>query len=195
MFIYSGTNVRSYSFDGNTYDSNLIASGIGLAASGSTPGYIGNGYVGSAINLNWANGDYVEIPYINISYQSFTIEVWIVPFVPSSGAQNDYGIFQQCDDNQICFLLTLRVGHIQLSFDAFSTNPLLISSELIAYDSWTHVAIVYDAVLYQQLIYINGNLDTVSNSMVQSYRGSSVSSNTTIGLTKSLAYNLSYFSG
>ncbi len=195
MLHYSGTNVRSYSFDGNTYDDSLTASGIGMASNGLTPGFTGSGYVGSAIILTWANGNYVKIPYVNISYQSFTLEVWITPVTPTGGVQDDYGIFQQCDANQICFILTLRFGHIQLSFNAFGSNPLLISSELIPYNWWTHVAIVYDAVLFQQLIYINGVLDTKSIGMVQPYQGSSISSNTTIGLTKSLAYNLSYFSG
>lgn len=195
MLCYSGANVRSYAFDRNTFDNNLIAAGIGMGATGLTPSYTAGGYVGSAINLDWSNGNYVIIPYINISYQSFTIEVWIEPVIPNSGIEDDYGVFQQCDDNQICFILTLRTGHIQLSFDAYSTDPLLISTEVIDYYSWTHVAIVYDAVLFQQLIYINGNLDTASSGMVESYQGSSVLSNTTIGMTKSLAYNLSYFSG
>jgi hypothetical protein len=59
----------------------------------------------------------------------------------------------------------------------------------------TYVTIVYDTATLQQLIYIDGRINTLSNGIVQPYQGSSVALISTISLIKSFGYSSSYFHG
>jgi hypothetical protein len=183
-----------YPFDGNVND--LTGSSSGSLFGTTLPGFTGTAYVGTyALLLTSGNNQYVQIPYINLGQQSFTLQMWIYPtgsiIVPS-----DYGLFGQCDSNSICFLLTLRNARITLSFDSMNTNNnTLIGSTVFNGGSWYHVTVVYDAVLYQQSIYINGRIDAIARGMVASYKGTSYGSVTTIGRSLSLASGYTYFIG
>jgi hypothetical protein len=183
-----------YTFDGSANDMTGYYSGslFGITL----PSFINNAYVGSqALNLNAINFAYVQIPYIGLGQQSFTLQIWVYP----SGAitvPSDYGIIGQCDSNSVCFLLTLRNARITLSFDSMNTNNnTLVGSTVLYSGNWYHVTVVYDATLSQQQIYINGQIDAVSRGMVSSYQGTSSGTVTTIGRSLSLAFGYTYFNG
>jgi hypothetical protein len=183
-----------YTFDGSATDMTGSVSGSLFGAP--IPGFTNNAYVGAyALNLNANTNQYVQIPYINLGQQSFTLQMWVYVYgtivVPS-----DYGLFGQCDSNSICFLLTLRNARITLSFDSMNTNNnTLTSSTVFNGGNWYHVTVVYDAVLYQQSIYINGRIDAVARGMVASYQGTSSGSVTTVGRSLSLASGYTYLFG
>ena len=182
-----------YSFDGNPSDLTGYYSGVALGLP--SPGYSVNSYIGYySLVLTSRMSQYVQIPYLSLAQQSFTLEVWILPYVYTN--PSDFGIFSQCDSNFICFLLTLRNSRITLSFDSMNTNNnTLIGSSMITSNIWYHIAVVYDAVLFQQQIYVNGRSDAVSRGIVAAYQGSSYGTVTTIGRSVSLASGITYFNG
>jgi hypothetical protein len=108
----------------------------------------------------------------------------------------DYGIFGQCDSNGNCLAISLRNGRFALSFDAMNPNNItLIGSTINQQNNWIHLAVVYDAVLYQQQIYVNGQIDAVSRGIVSPFSVTSTSAITTIGRAISFAYITTYFVG
>jgi hypothetical protein len=166
-------------------------SGYNTGTSFGAPGYTGQAYSGQALTVN-SIAQYVQIPNVNLAQQSFTLQVWLFP--TNLNTPGDYGIFGQCDLNSICLSLSLRNSRITLSFDSMNTNNnTLTGSSLITTTNWVHVTVVYDAVLFQQQIYVNGEIDAVSRSIVTPYRGNSFGATTTIGRSLSYAYLASYF--
>ncbi|CAF4423574.1 unnamed protein product, partial [Rotaria magnacalcarata] len=119
----------------------------------------------SAILLNATQQQYVSIPFIDFRNTSFTLEVWVLPI---NAATN---------------------SGLQDDF------PIFGHSTPIPYWNWIHAAVVYDITIYQQLIYINGIIDTVSEGIVTPYQGSSSLASTTIGLGKSTAFAVTSFYG
>ena len=188
---YRTTVTALYPFDGNSND--LTGYATGTAYGTTLPSYTDRAYVIRAISLTSSSQQYVQIPNIDLSQKSFTIQVWLRP--RSLSISNDYGIFSQCDSNSTCLSLSIRSLHITLSFDSMNTNNSLVGSTRIATTEWIHVTVVYDATLYQQQIYVNGKIDSLSYGIVNSYQGISSSSTTTIGRTTSLAYGTTYFDG
>lgn len=191
----SSMTTRLYTFDGNLYDSTATVAGTSLGVPPSIS-FTLVGMASLAYYMSLFNFQYVSIPYVNLSQQSFTFQIWIVPYVDNTTA--DVGIFGQCGStDNICFSLSLRNNHIVVSFDAANPNDVpLISSAIIPFYIWTHVTVVYDAVALQQLIYINGRVDTATAKTVRPYRGTSVgSSNTTIGFSSSFTSPVSYYTG
>jgi hypothetical protein len=183
-----------YTFDGNANDLNGDATGVLF---GSTlPTFAGGNYVGTgAVSLAGASSQYVQIPYVNLS-QSFTIEVWISPTTPML---TEYGIFNLIGSNNKSLLISLRNGRFTLSFDSMNANNVALTGATVVTPSgnpvWIHVAVVYNAALYQQQIYVNGIIDAVSNGMVAPFAGTSSGSITTVGRCLSSAYGTSYFTG
>ena len=183
-----------YPFDGNLFD--LISSASGVPIGSSASPYHPNSYIGTqALSINNpASQQYVQIPYINLSQQSFTIELWVYIFGVTLTA--DYGIFGQCDSNNICLSISLRNGRFSLSFDAMNpSNTTLTGNTINAVGYWIHLAVVYDMNLYQQQIYVNGQLDAMSNGRVTPFQGTSSGAVTTVGRSVSSAYNISYLQG
>jgi hypothetical protein len=182
-----------YPFDGNTNDLGGYATGTAFGGITYTP----QGYVSqSTSTLIPASMQYIQIPNINFAQQSFTIQTWL--FTPAAiTAPSDYAIFGQCDGNSMCLSLSLRNGRITFSFDSMNSasTPLTGESLITSTLSWVHVTAAYDATLFQQQIYVNGEIDAVSHGIVSSYQGISSSSITTIGRSLSYAYPVSYYSG
>lgn len=183
-----------YTFDGNYNDQTGFATGIPYGIS--TPSVSSAGYVSQSITLTSTSYQYVQIPNINFAKQSFTLQTWIYPSNPNSLVE--FGIFGQCDSNMMCLLLSIRNARITFAFDSSnSTNQgnTLIGSTVIT-NNWYHVTAVYDAVLFQQRIYVNGQIDSISYGMINSYQGISSSSTiTTIGRTTSSYNSTTYFNG
>jgi ribosomal protein L28 len=149
-------------------------------------------YVGTnALNLPGTTPQYIQIPSVNLA-QNFTLQVWLYPI----SLAGDFGIFGQCDSNSKCLSLSLRNGRFTLSFDSMNiTNNTLTSSSFIYANVWTHLTVAYDAVLLQQQIYVNGQIDAINSGIVTPYAGILTGSITTIGRSVSSAYGLSYFQG
>jgi hypothetical protein len=150
-------------------------------------------YVGTnALALTASGSQYIQIPYVNLT-QSFTIQAWLYP---SNPVVAEYGIFSQCDSNSNCLLISLRNSRFVFSLDSMNTNNYtLTGSSIIPLNDWIHLTVVYDAVLYQKQIYVNGLIDAVSKGIIQPYQGTSSGSTTTIGRSVSFAYGSSYFEG
>ena len=158
--------------------------------------HIPQAYVGSgALLLNSpGSNQYIEIPYVNLAQRSFTIETRLYP--TNTSVLNDYGIFSQCDVNLICLSISLRNGRFILAFDSiYAANNTLIGGTIAATKEWIRLTVEYNAVLYQQQIYVNGRIDAVSRGMDSSYQGTSINSTTTIGRSRSFGYGLTYFQG
>jgi hypothetical protein len=181
-----------YTFDGNAND--LTGTNTGVLFGTSLPTYNQGSYVGTgALYLQAVSLQYIEIPYVNLS-QSFTIEVWISP--TAAAGVFDFAIFNQIGSNNKSLTISLRNQRVTLSFDSMNTsNVTLTGTTVITLNPWTHVAVVYNAELYQQQIYVNGIIDAVSNGIVLPFAGTSSGSITTVGRCLSSAYGASYFNG
>lgn len=150
-------------------------------------------YAGSqSIPLSASLFQYVQITSIYLAQQSFMIEGWINLF---SSVIGEFGIFGQCDSNLKCLSITVRNCRIAVSFDSMNTNSTLLGSSLLTPGDWIHLAVLYDASLYQQQVYINGVLDAISTGVVTPYQGSSSGLVTTIGRTMTSIYGTTYFNG
>ncbi|CAM4842847.1 unnamed protein product [Rotaria magnacalcarata] len=181
-----------YTFDG--YPNDWTGSGTGILFGSGIPGYANPPYVGlEAISLSSVSSQYVQISNVNLAQQSCTIEVWL--YITTGSLTSDYGIFGQCDSNNKCICISLRNGRFIVSFDSMNTNTTLAGSSIMLVNTWIHLAVVYDATLYQQQIYVNGIIDIVSNGIVAPYQGSTTGVVTTIGRTISSAYGTTYFNG
>lgn len=179
--------------DSNTNDLSgySIGTAFGLAPLTYSPA---TSYVRQAIGFNALSNQYIRIPNINFKQQSFTIQLWY--FIMSGGISVDYALFGQCSLDSICFSLSIRNSRVTLSFDSLNINAsILTGATLLPSNTWQHVTFVYDATLYQQLIYINGQTDAISYGLIQPYQGSSVGASTYIGFSSSVNYTSSYFHG
>jgi hypothetical protein len=181
-----------YPFDGNA--NSLDSSTSGALFGTSLPTYTGNSYIGTqAIAFTAGYQQYVQIPYLNLA-QSFTIEMWVNP--NSVTVPIDYGIFCQCDSNLICLSLNFRNVRFVFSLDSMNTNNNSITgTSVLSGSDWTHVTIVYDAVLFEQRIYVNGQIDAISRGIVAPYQGTSSGAVTTIGRSLTLVSGTAYFAG
>ncbi|CAF1538704.1 unnamed protein product, partial [Adineta steineri] len=134
-----------------------------------------------------------QIPNINLTEQSFTLQAWLLP--TSMSSTNDLAIFGQCDSNSICLSLSLRSSRFALSFDSMNTGNIVLMGSSVITSGWVHVTVVYDITLFQQRIYVNGRIDAVSNNIVNPFQTISSVSTTTVAKTSSFAYGTSYYAG
>ena len=188
-------NTVIYAVDGNYYDS--------TGSRGATPfGFPTLPYFstlpvsGMAVYLTPSSSQYLSIPYVNPTGQSFTFQTWIVVLYDNSSS--DYGVFGHCGSvDRICFSLSIRNNRVALSFDSNNVNgKLLLGSTLVPFYIWTHITVVYDANALQQLIYVNGRIDVVSQGLVYPYWGTRSSGTTSqIGFMSSVGYPASYVYG
>ncbi|UJR21688.1 hypothetical protein I4U23_024765 [Adineta vaga] len=190
---YRTTMVNAlYPFDGNYNDITGYATGIPYGLAISSVAY--TGYMSQAVYLTLSTPQYIQIPYINLSKRSFTLQAWVYP--GTLNATNDLGIFSQCDTNMICLSLSIRSARFTLLFDSMNASSnVLIGTTIVSTNNWFHVTVVYDATRWQQQIYVNGKIDAISNGIINSFQGSSSGSTTIIGRTLSLSYGASYYNG
>lgn len=188
----TSTITALYPFDENSND--LFSYNTGIAFGSIGPNYgVSTNYIRSSIELKPNRFQYVQIPYINFR-QSFTIELWYLIYGSATG--NDFGLFYQCGSDSICLGLSIRNNHVTLSFDSMNNSAnILTGTTLLSPSYWNHITIVYDASLRKQLIYVNGYIDAVSNGATNPYQGTSLGSNTYIGVSSAVNYTSSYFNG
>lgn len=173
-----------YMFDGNTNSAYGLAAGTLFGSP--VPTVSGVGYIRQALSLAPTNFQYMIIPPVDLARQSFTIELWF--YINVMNMSMEMGLFSQCDSRNVCLSLSIRNGRLTFWLDSMNSSQMpLIGSSLIVGISWTHVAVVYDAVLLQQRIYLNGQIDGASTGIASPYRGTTIGSTTTIGQSVSVA--------
>ncbi|CAF0992791.1 unnamed protein product [Didymodactylos carnosus] len=181
---FHASTIAFWLFDSTFNDVNNIYTGFGYGSPSYSSTYA---YLGQAIYLTGSSYVYVSTQFMNLTYQSFTIEGWIY----LASVTSERGIFGQCASSTTtnqCLDLSVKSGHLHMGFqnDDISGATLLVTSK------WYHVAFVYDSSSLQQTIYLNGVLDgTTAGSGTSSGPYLGTSGSTTIGLTVSS----NYFSG
>lgn len=178
-----------YPFDGNYNDVTGYATGTPTGSMS-----FGNpGYVSQAVTFPSPTYQYIQIPEVNLSKRSFTLQAWLYPTTLTVGGE--FGVFGQCDTSSVCLLLSLRSARVTFSLDSMNaTGTTLIGTSVIS-SNWVHVTAVYDIARLQLRIYVNGRIDAVSSGIVSSFRGNTSSSTTTIGRTSSAAIGTSPYVG
>jgi len=180
-----------FPFDGNTNDQTGYVTGTLFGAT--SPSYT-VGYLTQAINFNLNPPQYIQILNLNLAQQSFTVQAWV--YIPAFTISNDFGLFGQCDAYNVCISLSVRFARFTFSLNSMNINNYtLTGSTVLNAGDFYHVTIVYDSTKFQQLIYVNGQIDAVSNGIVYPYQGNSASLITTVGKSTSFAYPNSYFYG
>ncbi|CAF0855664.1 unnamed protein product [Adineta steineri] len=171
----SYTNIF-WPFDNNTRDFYNVYNGV-VINNGSylLPGITG---YGSSLYLRSNANQYVNIPSpgLDLINCSFTFEVWF--YAKSLNAMGINGLIGQCTaavTNQ-CLQMALRGG---IPFFGFFTNDCL-GKTVLNISTWYHLAFIYSYELQQQLVYLNGIIES-QNTSIHGYQGSS-STPLTIGL-------------
>ncbi|CAF1003670.1 unnamed protein product [Didymodactylos carnosus] len=190
--IKSFTTFRSnaialWTFDGSSTDVNYLYNGI---AYGSVS-YPVAAFIGKSILFDNSASEYVSVPFIDLTYQSFTVQAWISP----NSVSSEQGIFGQCVSTSLkdqCLVLSLRNGRLHMSLN--SDNEIF-GNTLITAGNWYHVTFVYDYALLQQSIYYNGVLDGSSAALGVSGPYVGTSGTITIGYTTSTSYPNGYYYG
>jgi hypothetical protein len=116
------------------------------------------GYIGQAIVLRNSSSQYVNVSYINLVNQSFTIEAWVYLYTLSS--TNDLPILGECELPILDSCLHCIIRQNKL-FMGFFSDDLAGTTNFTAY-TWYHVAYVYDYSLNVKSVYLNGLLDATS---------------------------------
>lgn len=143
-----------WSFDGDLNERSGNSNGIPVnGVSFTSAGITGDG---SALYLNASQNQSVLIDstvHFNLSYQSFTIELWIYAY---SLSPIDRGILGQCQSSYItnkCLHITIRNGSARMSFK----SNVCDGSKILMINTWYHLTFIYDNSTGTQKIYIDGN--------------------------------------
>ncbi len=104
-----------WNFNSNTDDQYNNYNGVSV----NTPAYV-TGYSNlsnTALDFNGTSSEYVKIasPFLNLTYRSFTVEIWFYPTVLTS---SDYGLFGQCQtaSMDLCLIYMIRNYYTYLAF-------------------------------------------------------------------------------
>ena len=150
--------------DGNAAD--IVGGNHGTAENGAT---FSTGMVAQAFSLNGTQDIFIGNPNALRITGSITLDAWVNPStVPpnnqlmsivtkwfSEGVSGDsYGLFLSPDESGNLFLL----GAIS---EPNSEDPGMIGGTRIPLNTWTHVAMTYDATTGENILYVNGVLDGV----------------------------------
>ncbi len=175
-----------WSFDNNTLDSLSNFNGEAINnATYETPGI--NGY-GSALWVDQNKEQFVNVStYRNLSYRSFTVEMWFYCLDLTGG---DHGLFGQCDNASTDRSLHYIIRNYKLYLGFYGDD--LNGSTIILNNTWYHVAFVYDNSSSTQIIYLNGKLYSKRTSLGP-YQG--LSGEIVIGKTEQHPGIPHYFNG
>ncbi len=119
MFVANSTAVpivvALWNFDNNTNDQYNNYNGIAANTPIYTTGY--TDLSNTALSFSAGTSQYVKIadPFLNLTYRSFTVEIWFYPTTLSSG---DYGLFGQCQiaSMDLCLMFLIRNYYVYLGF-------------------------------------------------------------------------------
>lgn len=174
-----------WSFEGNALDS--VSSFDGVAINSPTyksPGI--NGF-GTALLINGSLGQYIEVSaFRNLSYRSFTVQLWFSPTYQSGG---DHGFFGQRESSakQRSLHLLTRSSRLTLGFYSNDLGGVTQSQT----KKWYHATFVYDHAAAMKRIYFNGVLDVANSSLPYIGQTGSI----VIGKTEQVAGSSNYFYG
>ncbi|CAF1377844.1 unnamed protein product, partial [Didymodactylos carnosus] len=166
--VYTPVYSAYWSLDGNgndmysVYNGTISGSWI-YYASGST--YFTTGQ--SLYMYSGTNNFFQMTTYFNLTYQSFTVEMWIYPTTLSG----DNPLFSQCTCTSCtsqCLFLIFRSSQLYMGFNF---NDLQ-GSTTFSTNTWYHVSFVYNYQTSQQIIYIDGVQDAIRSSVTTPYLGS-----------------------
>ncbi|CAF1241000.1 unnamed protein product [Didymodactylos carnosus] len=151
-------SVAYWPFDSTTTDRNSLYTGLPF----NSPTYSGGLTIsGQCIQFDSSGTEYVSMPFIDLTYKSFTIQAWIYP----RSITGEQGIFGECASTLLsdqCLSLNIKNGHLHMSLNL---DNELFGSSVLTTSNWYHVTFVYDYSLLQQFIYYNGVLDASSASL------------------------------
>lgn len=98
--------------------------GIALNAPTYVTGY--TGLNGKAMSFIGTSSQYVTVasPFFNLSYRSFTVEMWFYPTVLSSA---DYGLFGQFEAFSMDRSVACKISNYRLSFEFYSGKRIFLT--------------------------------------------------------------------
>ncbi|CAM4802336.1 unnamed protein product [Rotaria magnacalcarata] len=175
------TLIASWTFEKNTND----VSGQGHNGIIKNGAAFSTGYVGQALLLGSSLSQYIFAPYINLTLQSFTVEMWIYSFTLSS---LDLSLFGECETHSIDQCLHYIIRNYKVCMGFYGDD--LVGVTNLTTGRWYHIAYVYDFVNNVQSIYLNGLLEA-SRVPTSSYMGQNGS--VTFGITGETGAN--YYNG
>ena len=156
------------------------------------PNYVSPGITGRccALQFNFSANQSVQIAgtrHLNLSFQSFTFQLWIYPYSLADNPWGDRGMIGQCQNfsDNLCLHMTLRADRVRISF---KSNPC-DGTRSISPFRWYHLTFVYDVSLLTQFTYIDGVPDCNHTSSLPL----AISSPTPIPLTIGVTYPLAPF--
>ena len=174
-----------WAFDGNTLDNWSTRHGVPSQPTSYITDVVDG--TGSALTFSMTSQQFVQVDtYQNLSYQSFTVEIW---FYSTTVLFGSYGLFGQYNARENSRILHIKVQDYGLCFGFF--NDDLLKAYYLNENIWYHAAFVYDHLNRVQIIYLNGQ--EIGRRSSQPYQGTSGS--TTIGRTDEYAIGPSYFDG
>ena len=175
-------------FDGNAVDEQMRNNGVTV----NNPNYVSPGITGRCCALQviaTANQSVQigETQHLNLSFQSFTFQLWIYPYSLATNQYGDRGIIGQCQNlsDNLCLHISLRVDRIRMSFKDNACD----GTRSISPFRWYHLTFVYDLSLSTQFTYIDGVPDCNHTSSLPL----AISSPTPIPLTIGVTYPLAPF--
>lgn len=149
----SDTNLY-WPFDGNI---NELDNRIDVTSNGNmpfvSPGIYGRG---SAIYFNGSKYLNATSSKLKLAGNSFTFEIWIYPMSMKSSGTN-CGVFGQCQMRNENYCLHIELRSAKPYFGFYLNDCPGITN--LTNNTWYHLAVVYDAVLQTQTIFLNGNVD------------------------------------
>ncbi|CAM4794649.1 unnamed protein product [Rotaria magnacalcarata] len=142
-----------WSFDSNYNDLYNNYNGVGMnSPTFSSPGYTG---YGSALSVSSASSQYVLVAaYKNMTYTSFTWELWVNPTTLSTTDSLMLGMCQT-PSYSLCLYLMTRSSK---PYFAFYGNDC-VGSTVVPASQWHHFAFIYDYTNQAQYIYMNGVIE------------------------------------
>ncbi|CAF0839617.1 unnamed protein product [Didymodactylos carnosus] len=151
-------SIAYWPFDSTTTDRNSLYTGLPF----NSPTYSGSPIIsGQCIQFDSTGTQYVSMPFIDLTYKSFTIQAWIYP----RSITGEQGIFGECASTLLadqCLSISIKNGHLHMSLNL---DTEIFGSSVLVTSAWYHVTFVYDYSLLQLSIYYNGVLDASSASL------------------------------
>jgi hypothetical protein len=106
-----------WNFDGNTNDQYSNYNAVPYNSPSYVTGYTGQSSTALAVNSSVSQYVLMNSPFIDLTYKSFTVEMW---FYSTMLTSNDYGLFGQCQTptQDLCLIYMIRNYRILMAFEA-----------------------------------------------------------------------------
>lgn len=129
----------------------------GTMGAGVVPGYAGAlaNDPDYALHFGGASPQRVDLPTLDMSNRSFTVEAWVKPSSSSPPAQQTwFGMYQSPGTPGYVFVCrTASNGQITIGWGA---NDLTSGLSALTFGAWTHVVVTYDVLSDVTTLYLNG---------------------------------------